>query len=186
MIMQPQPRQNSKSGRQAGRLQVYTGDGKGKTTAALGLTLRAVGAGWRVLFAQFAKNRDCAELAALRRLGESVQIRRYGSERFLVDPPTPAERQAARAGLREVAELMREPNFDLVILDEANIAVRYNLFSVDELLSAIDGRASGTEVAVTGRHAHPTLLTQADLVTEMRKVKHYFDRGLAARRGIEH
>ncbi len=167
-----------------GLVQVYTGNGKGKTTAALGLCLRAVGAGWRVLVVQFMKGQDTSELAALQMLGCQVETRRYGAGR-LVRKPTLEDRAAARLGLSEAAVLLKCGDFQLVVLDEANMAVHHQLFSIDELLAAVDGRAAHTEVAITGRNAHPQLLAKADLVTEMREVKHYYKKGVAARTGAE-
>jgi len=166
-----------------GRLQVYTGDGKGKTTAALGLALRAAGAGLRVLVAQFAKGRECSELAALARLG--VEVRRYGLPSFLREPPAAADLAAARRGLEEVRTSLAAGEFDVTILDEANIAVEFGLFSVNELLDAVASRAPHVEVVVTGRHAHPKLVECADLVTDMHEVKHYYHDGVLARKGIE-
>ena len=169
--------------RMTGRLQVYSGDGKGKTTAALGLALRAVGAGLRVFIAQFAKGRDCSELASLRRLG--IEVRPCGRPDFIRDQPTAADLDAARRGLEEARLALAGGQFDVVILDEANIAVHYGLFTVNELLAALAQRAASVEVVVTGRWAHPKLVEVADLVTEMREIKHYYHDGVPARKGIE-
>lgn len=166
-----------------GRVHVYTGDGKGKTTAALGLALRASGAGLRVLVGQFAKGRECSELAALERLG--VTVRRFGLPHFLIGTPSPEDRAAARRGLDEMRAVLAAGAYDLIILDEANIAIQFGLFSVNELLAALATRAPQVEVVVTGRAAHPKLLECADLVTEMREIKHYFRDGVQARKGIE-
>ena len=169
----------------AGRVQVYTGDGKGKTTAALGLALRAAGAGLRVFIGQFVKGRWCGEHEALAALSERVSVRLFGREKFVCGKPAPEDVPAAKQGLREAGEALASGQYDVVILDEANVAVHLGLFSVDELLAAIEGRAEEVEVVVTGRDAHPRLVERADLVTEMRCVKHYFDQGQKARRGIE-
>jgi len=166
-----------------GRLHVYTGDGKGKTTAALGLALRAVGAGLRVCVLQFAKGRQCSELAALERLG--VVVRQFGQPRFIRGLPEPADIAAAQAGLQEARAILAGGAYDLVVLDEACIAVHYGLYSANELLDAVAGRGPHVEVVVTGRRAHPKLIEYADLVTDMVEVKHYYRDGIPARPGIE-
>jgi cob(I)alamin adenosyltransferase len=168
-----------------GYLQVYTGDGKGKTTAAIGLAIRAAGAGLTVLFAQFAKRQKYSEIAALERFADRITIRQYGREGFIVREAEPADREAAKKGLREVGDEMAGDTFDVVILDEAAIAVHFSLFTVAELLDAIKRRRPSCEVIVTGRNAPQELVDAADLVTEMREVKHYFAHGVAARTGIE-
>mgnify|MGYP006278522487 CR=1 FL=1 len=168
-----------------GCLQVYTGDGKGKTTAALGLALRAAGAGMHVYIAQFMKGRDYSELHALRRLSPGIEVRRFGLRHFLVGVPTEEDRAVARSGLEAAREVLVAGNHDLVILDEANVAVDMGLFAVDDLLAVVDARPCAVELVVTGRKAHPRLIERADLVTEMREIKHYYRCGLPARTGIE-
>jgi cob(I)alamin adenosyltransferase len=168
-----------------GCVQVYTGDGKGKTSAALGLALRAAGAGLRVLIVQFAKAQASAELASLERLAESITVKRYGAARFIDGSPSPEDRVAATKGLADAAAALAGGEFDVVILDEACIALHYGLFSLEELLRVIGGRKAGVEVVVTGRKAPQGLIDAADLVTEMREVKHYYRTGLGARGGIE-
>jgi len=164
---------------------VYTGDGKGKTTAAFGLALRAVGAGMKVFIAQFVKGMRYSELDAVQLLSDQITLKQYGRGCFIHNEPTEEDIQAARNGLREASERMTSGDFDLVILDEANIATRYALFSVDELLATIDARPDNVELVITGRNADPRVIERADLVTEMREVKHYFTNGVAAREGIE-
>jgi cob(I)alamin adenosyltransferase len=166
-------------------VQVYTGDGKGKTTAALGLALRAVGAGLRVFIAQFAKGMEYSELASLAKYADLVTVRQYGLRCFIRDTPTPEDVAAARAGLRESRDEVASGRWDVVILDEANIATHFGLFSVEELLEVVDLAAGRVEIVITGRRADPRLIERADLVTEMREVKHYYARGVPARRGIE-
>ncbi|NLF15646.1 MAG: cob(I)yrinic acid a,c-diamide adenosyltransferase [Lentisphaerae bacterium] len=166
-----------------GRIQVYTGTGKGKTTASLGLVLRAVGAGWRVFFGQFVKGRDTSEIAVLERLG--VRVYRCGGRQFVVGPPAAEDRLAARQGLAVVRQALSGGEYDLVVLDEACVAVDCGLFTVNDLLEVLAARAASVEVVVTGRQAHPKLLEYADLVTDMREIKHYYREGLPARRGIE-
>lgn len=168
-----------------GYIQVYTGDGKGKTTAAIGLAIRALGAGKKVFFAQFVKGMEYAEHKILNTLSPAIYLKQYGLDCFIEKEATAKDIEAARKGLKEVADIIRSGKYDLVILDEANIALFYNLFSVEELLSVIDERADGVEIVVTGRKAPPELLKAADLVTEMKEIKHYYKKGIEARKGIE-
>jgi cob(I)alamin adenosyltransferase len=166
-------------------VQVYTGDGKGKTTAALGLALRAAGAGLRVFIAQFVKGMAYSELASLDRFADLVTVRQYGLCSFIRETPTPEDIAAAREGLREARAAVGSGRYDVVILDEANIATHFGLFAVDDLLEVVDLAAGNVEIVITGRRADPRVIERADLVTEMREVKHYYAKGVAARRGIE-
>jgi len=168
-----------------GRVQVYTGNGKGKTTAALGLALRAVGAGAMVFIAQFAKARHTSELSALARFEDAVTIRRCGGPAFIRGQPSEKDRRSAARGLTEARQILQTGRYHLVILDEANIAVHYNLFSINDLLDVVEARPEHVELVITGRHAHPRLIERADLVTEMTNIKHYYDAGQQARTGIE-
>jgi cob(I)alamin adenosyltransferase len=169
-----------------GYIQVYTGNGKGKTTAALGLTLRAVGAGRKVFFAQFVKGQVYSEVKALQHYVPSVEVRQYGLNCFIRNTPTPADIEAARKGLEEVRRVILSGEYDLVVLDEASIAVFYGLFSATELTDTIKLKPDETEIVVTGRYAAPELTDLADLVTEMREIKHYYNDGVEAREGIEY
>ncbi|MDD6210487.1 MAG: cob(I)yrinic acid a,c-diamide adenosyltransferase [Bacteroidales bacterium] len=168
-----------------GYIQIYTGNGKGKTTAALGLTLRAVGAGKKVFFAQFVKGRIYSEVKAIQDHLPSVEIKQYGLDCFIKKAPVQADIDAARNGFREVTEIILSGNYDLVVLDEANIAIYYKLFSTDELINLLKQKPEKTEIVITGRYAMPDLLEIADLVTEMKEIKHYYNKGIEARIGIE-
>ena len=168
-----------------GYVQVYTGNGKGKTTAALGLAVRATGAGLRVFIAQFVKGMKYSELDAIQRLSDLITIKQYGRDCFIYQEPSNEDILAARQGLEEVREVIYSGAYPLVILDEANIATYYNLFSVEELLALIDGRPKNVELVITGRYADPRVVEKADLVTEMREIKHYYLQGVQARPGIE-
>ena len=119
-----------------GYTQVYTGNGKGKTTAALGLALRAAGAGLRVFIAQFVKKKCCSEHVMLEQLQGRITLKQYGKGFFLKRKPTKADIRAAQDGYREISEVLVSKNYDVVILDEANIATRYGLFTVDDLLAS--------------------------------------------------
>ena len=168
-----------------GFVQIYTGDGKGKTTAALGLVLRAAGAGLRVYFGQFIKNADYSEIKALARFADCITVRQFGRGCFLLTEPAPEDRAAARRALEGLSEALTSGDYDLVIADEANVAVALGLIEANDLVSLIDRRPEQVELVLTGRGAPEAVLARADLVTEMRCVRHYYDRGVLARPGIE-
>ena len=170
-----------------GQFQVYTGDGKGKTTAALGLALRASGAGLRVFFGQFMKAGDYSELNALRRL-ENVTVTQFGSGKGLLIHRAADEDDlaCAREGLSQVMAALRGGAYDLVIADEINCARMCGLLEERDLIALIEARPASVELVFTGRGATAAVMERADLVTEMRAVKHYYsDKGLPARLGIE-
>lgn len=167
-----------------GMIHVYTGNGKGKTTAAIGLAMRALGAGQRVFLGQFVKGMPYSELESLK-LHQGLTVRQYGRDCFIRNKPSLEDIQVARKGLEEMALVLKKGEYQLVILDEANIAVYYQLFTVEELLATIKGRAPGVEVVVTGRMAPEELIAEAHLVTRMEEVKHYYQNGVPARVGIE-
>jgi cob(I)alamin adenosyltransferase len=164
---------------------VYTGDGKGKTTAALGLTLRAAGAGWKVLFSQFVKRGEFSEIKALKRLGDLVTILQFGSGRFISGEPSPLETAAAVAGLEEVERRMMLGLYDMIVLDEINVAVHLGLLSNEQVIRFLDRRPDDMELVLTGRWAGNAVLERADVATEMRMLRHYYEKGVPAREGIE-
>ena len=168
-----------------GYVQVYTGDGKGKTTAALGLSLRAAGAGLKVFIAQFIKMGDYSEVKALDRFSDLITIEQYGLGRFVKGKPSDDDIAAARKGLEKVQDVLNQAQHDVVILEEANVAVLCGLFSADDILRLIDGKPDAVELVITGRGADPRVLEKADLVTEMKCIKHYYKNGVSARIGIE-
>lgn len=168
-----------------GYVQVYTGNGKGKTTAAFGLALRAAGAGLRVFIAQFVKGMQYSELKALERFSDLITLKQYGRECFINRAPTDKDIMAAKKGYDDVTEVLRSAEYPLVILDEANIAVYYDLFSAQDLVALIEMKPENVELVITGRYADPIVLERADLVTEMLEVRHYYHQGVRARRGIE-
>lgn len=168
-----------------GYIQLYTGDGKGKTTAAIGLAVRAAGAGRKVFIAQFVKGMHYSELDALKRFPE-IEVRQYGLDCFIKQQPSNKDIEAAKRGLQESISVIKNNEHDVVILDEACIAVFYKLFDVDELITVLKGKPDNMEVVLTGRKASQELYDISDLVTEMKEVKHYYQKGVQARKGIEH
>lgn len=168
-----------------GFVHVYTGDGKGKTTAAFGLALRAAGAGKQVYIAQFVKSMIYSEVKTVDQFLPNITVKQYGLNCFLINTPDNNDMEAARKGLEEVKQMVSSGEYDMVVLDEATIAVFYNLISSTELIDTIKGRNPRTEIVVTGRYASSDLIEIADLVTEMKEVKHYYRKGIESRVGIE-
>ncbi len=170
-----------------GRVQVYTGNGKGKTTASLGLAFRAAGHGLRVGILQFMKGSTVyGELEAARRMVPEISIEQVGRDTFVSrDNPDPEDRRMAREGFEKAKKMVLSGDYDLVILDELNCAVDFGLIPVEEVAELIRSKPRSTELVLTGRNAHPDIVALADLVTEMREIKHYYHAGQPARRGIE-
>lgn len=168
-----------------GYVQVYTGNGKGKTTAALGLAVRAVGAGMKVFIGQFVKGMHYSELDVINSDLENITVRQYGRDCFIINEPTPEDKEAAQDGFERIRQIVGAGKHELVILDELNIAIYYGLISIDEVLRLIKDKPSHVELVITGRYAPDELLKVADLVTEMKEVRHYYQKGVQARKGIE-
>ena len=168
-----------------GYIQVYTGDGKGKTTAALGLAIRAAGAGLKVFIAQFIKSGDYSEIKALERYEDLITVKQYGLGRFIKGKPAAEDIAAAREGLKAIRQAFFSGNYQVVIVEEGNVAAASGLCSVKEILSLMEDKPDNVELVITGRGADPRVIEKADLVTEMRAVKHYYQAGVAARTGIE-
>ena len=168
-----------------GYVQVYTGDGKGKTTAALGLALRASGHGMRTYIGQFMKGQHYGELDALRERPH-ITIEQYGDVRCIRrEEVTPEHVAQARRGLGRAREAMLSGEYDIIVLDEVNVTVWFGLLDVEQVLVFLDEKPERVEVVLTGRRAPQELIERADLVTEMREVKHYYEQGVLARDGIE-
>ncbi len=168
-----------------GYVQIYTGNGKGKTTASLGLAIRAAGAGFKVFIAQFLKQGDYSEIKALAKFKEQITVEQYGLGKFVKGKPSPEDIEAGRRGYNRLMETLQKGDHDLVIAEEANVAVMCNLFSEQDLLNLIDAKPEQTELVITGRGATQSVIDKADLVTEMQEIKHYYKQGVMARVGIE-
>jgi cob(I)alamin adenosyltransferase len=171
--------------RKRGYTQVYTGNGKGKTTAAIGLSIRAAGAGLKTYIAQFIKMGDYSEIKALKRFSDLIQVEQFGLGRFTNGKPSPEDIEAAQKGLEKVRSIVASDAYKIVILEEANVAVKYGMITVYDLIDLINNKSLETELVITGRGADERIIALADLVTEMRPVKHYFQQGVPARTGIE-
>ncbi len=182
--MESQPIQHIRS-LAYGYVQVYTGDGKGKTTAALGLALRAAGHGLRVYIGQFMKGQPYGELNAL--AGHPrIRIEQYGEPQCIHrDEVTRHHIALAEQGLRCARAAMLSGEYDIVVLDEINVAIWFGLLDSDDVLSLIEQKPARVELVLTGRKAPREIIERADLVTEMREVRHYYARGVMARDGIE-
>jgi ATP:corrinoid adenosyltransferase len=169
-----------------GYVQVYTGDGKGKTTAALGLLMRASGAGLRACVFQFLKCGRYCEMETLASRFPEIEVIQLGSGRF-VDPQhiSAEEHERAAQGFARVREAVMGGGYDLIILDEINGAMDMGLVPVEAALSLLRDRPKDLELVLTGRNAPKAIMDVADLCTEMRMVKHYYQQGVPARRGIE-
>ena len=168
-----------------GYVQVYTGQGKGKTTAALGLAMRVAGAGYNVFIGQFVKGQKYSELNSFSLISDQITIRQYGTTSFIYNGPSQHDIQLAKNGLCEIQQVLLAGQHKLVIMDEANIATFLGLFDVQDLIDIINIRPDHVELVITGRYADRQILELADLVTEMREVKHYYNVGVTARCGIE-
>ncbi|MBT4365514.1 MAG: cob(I)yrinic acid a,c-diamide adenosyltransferase [Desulfobacterales bacterium] len=168
-----------------GYIQVYTGNGKGKTTAALGLSIRAAGAGLKVFIIQFMKMGDYSEIKALQKFPDQITIEQYGKGKFVKGKPSREDIDAAQNGLERVNAVIESSEYDVIILEEANVAVMCDLFPVEKLIDIIDKKPDNLELVITGRGAHAEIIKRADLVTEMKEIKHYYNEGVTARTGIE-
>ena len=168
-----------------GYTHVYTGNGKGKTTAAIGLAIRAAGAGLKVYIAQFIKMGDYSEIKALRRYSDLITVEQFGLGRFTDGKPLPEDIVAAQKGLERVKYILASQEYKVIILEEANVAAKFGLIRVQDLLGLIINKPHDAELVITGRYASSRVIESADLVTEMRPVKHYFEKGVPARVGIE-
>ncbi|MCD6184180.1 MAG: cob(I)yrinic acid a,c-diamide adenosyltransferase [Deltaproteobacteria bacterium] len=168
-----------------GYVHIYTGNGKGKTTASLGLSVRAAGAGMKVFIGQFMKMGDYSEIKALERFSDFITIEQYGIKGFVKGKPSPEDIEASKKGLEKIKKIVASGAYDLVIIEEGNVAVMCGMFDVQELIDIIDAKPDHVELVITGRGADPRIIEKADLVTEMKEIKHYYHKGVKARVGIE-
>ncbi len=169
-----------------GYFQIYTGDGKGKTTAALGLALRGVGAGMRIYIGQFVKSMEYHEISVIKERIPEITVELYGIDGCIAGrEPSQRDILSAKNGLKRAVEVLRSKEYDLVILDEVTICGFFKLLSKEEILSIVESRPQCSELIMTGRYAPDYLIEKADLVSEMKEIKHYYAKGVDASDGIE-
>ena len=170
-----------------GYVQIYTGNGKGKSTAAIGQAVRAAGYGLKTYIAQFMKEYPYNELNSLKHLSNWICIEQFGGDEFVYKKELPGEKELAKAknGLQTAKVKMLRGEFDLIILDEAIVAIYFKLLKTDELIDFIKQKPESVELILTGRYCPDELINLADLATEMKEVKHYYLKGVVSRKGIE-
>ena len=170
-----------------GYTHIYTGNGKGKTTAAMGLAMRAVGAGLKVYIGEFIKGMEYGEVKVIHQRFPEITVDLYGLDvGCIIDRKVTAEDyQAAADGLAKAKAALASGNYDLVILDEITIPVSLGLLNEEEVIALIKQKPEETELVLTGRYASPSLIEEADLVSEMKEVKHYYQQGVLSRTGID-
>ncbi len=170
-----------------GYIQIYTGNGKGKSTAALGQAVRAAGSGFKSYIIQFMKEFPYSELESLKQLSEWITIEQFGGDEFVYKKQLPDQKEIekARQGLNSALEKMLSGKFDLIILDEINVAIYFGLLKTEEVVNLIKKKPENIELILTGRYCPDGLLELADLITEMKEIKHYYQKGIKSRKGIE-
>lgn len=177
---------------QHGYIQVYTGDGKGKTTASLGLAMRALGRDWKVLIVMFTKGgNDYGELNSFRQLSDKIAdnltIVQAGLDRVIYKSnENEQDHKKIKKGWNLVKKAVKNDEYQLIIMDEANIAIDMGILDVDEVIKVLKSKPDEMEIVLTGRNAHPKIIEIAHLVSRIEPVKHYWDKGIHARKGIEY
>lgn len=170
-----------------GFVQIYTGNGKGKSTAAIGQAVRAAGFGLKTYIAQFMKEYPYNELISLKHLSEWITIEQFGGDEFVYKKELPGKEELdkAKRGLQTATDKMLSGEYDLIILDEAIVAIYFKLIGTKNLVEVIKSKPENVELILTGRYCPQELIELADLVTEMKEVKHYYQKGIISRKGIE-
>ena len=170
-----------------GYIQIYTGNGKGKTTAALGQALRAAGSGLKTFIVQFMKNSSCGEMRIFEQMRNWVTLEHYGNDSFVFSNEAAGENDIymAQQAFHSARKAISGGKYDIVILDEVCVAIFFELLKTQDVLSLLEEKPGRVELILTGRYCPPELIERADLVTEMQEIKHYYQKGVAARKGIE-
>ena len=168
-----------------GYVQIYTGNGKGKTTAAIGLSVRAISRNMRVFFGQFMKNTYSAEQKIFADYPENIVLKQFGTGQFVRGKPSEEDFMRAEAGWMTCKAAIESGEYDLVVMDELNVVLSLGLLPIEDVLRTVNGKAPQLEIVITGRNAPEALIEAAQLVTEMREIKHYYKIGVPARKGIE-
>ncbi|MFN2395831.1 MAG: cob(I)yrinic acid a,c-diamide adenosyltransferase [Bacteroidales bacterium] len=167
-----------------GYIQLYTGNGKGKTTAAIGAAIRAAGAGKTVFIAQFVKGMPYSELNSLKLIPQ-IHLQQFGLDCFIKNKPVQKDIDAAQKGLEAITRAIKSNSYSMIIMDEICIALHYKLLPIKTVVQLLNEKPGEMEIILTGRYATKELIKSADLVTEMKEVKHYYNKGIQARKGIE-
>lgn len=168
-----------------GYIHNYTGNGKGKTTAAIGLAIRAIGAGLNVFIGQFIKTNNYSEHSILEKYLPNITVKTFGRGCFIYGSPEEIDIKLASDGLNFVENVIEKKKFDLIVLDEINIVLHYKLIDKIRLITLLKNKPMELEIVLTGRYANKEILNLSDLVTEMKEIKHYYTNGVLARKGIE-
>ncbi len=170
-----------------GLIHIYTGSGKGKTTAALGLALRAAGAGLKTYIIQFMKEYPYSELNSLKLLSDYITIEQFCGDEFVYKKQLPDESGIKKAidGLNKAKTIMLSNEYDLIILDEVLVSIYFKLLTVEQIKEFLEQKPENVELILTGRYCPEILFEKADLITEMKEIKHYYSKGVTSRKGIE-
>jgi len=166
-------------------IQVYTGCGKGKTTAAIGLAVRASGYGKKIFIAQFMKGKYYGEISALKKI-KDITLVQCGGRCFIKSRPKPKDIDIAQAAIKKVARSVREGKYDIIVMDEINVALHIGLVRINQVLEIMGLTPAKTELVLTGRYCPKEIINKADLVSEIKEIKHYYRQGVKARKGIEY
>ncbi|MDR2400243.1 MAG: cob(I)yrinic acid a,c-diamide adenosyltransferase [Deferribacteraceae bacterium] len=168
-----------------GYIQIYTGNGKGKTTAAVGVAVRAIGNGMKVFFGQFLKHRHSSEHTIFADYPNSIKLVQFGTDQFVIGEPSALDFECAESGLDLSRKAIQSGYYDLVVLDELNAAINLGLIELNAVIGILKSKPEHVEIIITGRNAPPELVELAHLVSEVNEVKHYYKIGVGARAGIE-
>lgn len=170
-----------------GYVQVYTGNGKGKTSAALGVILRAAGAGYNSLLVQFMKEFPYSEILSLKKFEHLIEVKQFGTDKFIFENRYPNKVEIERIcdGLQFAKEMMLSAKYKIIVLDEACVSIYFKLLEESDLLSLINSKPYNVELIITGRYCPESIIEIADLVTEMKEIKHYYSKGVLSRKGID-
>ena len=170
-----------------GYIQVYTGNGKGKTTAAIGQAVRAAGAGLKTIIIQFMKEYPYSEIVSLNELSKWITVEQYGKDDFVYKGKMPGEEDLAVAlrALKRAEDIILCNEYDIIILDEIIVAIYFKLFPISDVIDLINKKPDNVELILTGRYCPEEIIEKADLVTEMKEIKHYYTKNVLSRKGIE-
>jgi cob(I)alamin adenosyltransferase len=181
------PRKSVLERHRKGLVQIYTGNGKGKTTAAFGQALRALGQGYRVCVVQFMKGRKYGEFLAAEKYLPNLTIHLSGLDSFVMrENPAPLDIELARQGLDLARRVIASGDYDMIILDELNVAADFKLIPLEEVLALIEGKPTGLDLILTGRYAPEEVIALADTVSEIQEIRHHYAAGIKDRAGIEY